>query len=77
MVGISKTEVGDSLGLLLGAIGARRFRQPMAPSLPPSKICAGCLVRWPKPAIADNHRAMACGRARSIPMVWAGIQLEV
>jgi hypothetical protein len=35
MVGMSKTEVGDSLGLLLDALGARRFHQPMAPSLPP------------------------------------------
>jgi hypothetical protein len=42
MVGISKTEVGDSMDLLLGALG---FRQPMAASSPPWTSSASGLRR--------------------------------
>jgi hypothetical protein len=49
MVGISKTEVGDSLELLLGELGALGFCQPDGTFSPSWTTCASCLRRWPKP----------------------------
>jgi hypothetical protein len=39
MVGICKTEVGDSLDLLLGELAALGLCQPDGTSWPPSKTC--------------------------------------
>jgi hypothetical protein len=50
MVGISKTEVGDSLDLLLGELAAVGYCQPMGPSSPPWLTCASGFPRWPPPA---------------------------
>jgi hypothetical protein len=45
MVGISKTEVGDSLDLLLGPLGDLGSASPTAPSSPPSTTCVPCWWR--------------------------------
>jgi hypothetical protein len=50
VVGISKTEVGDSMDLLLGELAALGSASPTAASSPPSPTCANGLGRWPRPA---------------------------
>ena len=50
MIGISKTEVGDSLDLLRGELAALGLCQPTAPSSPASTTCVRCWWKWPKPA---------------------------
>jgi hypothetical protein len=51
MIGISKTEVGDSLDLLLGELGALGLCQPDGTFVTTLwTTCARCLRRWPKPA---------------------------
>jgi hypothetical protein len=50
MVGISKTEVGDSMDLLLGALAAVGTASPTGPSSPPWPTLASGLGRWPAPA---------------------------
>jgi hypothetical protein len=47
MVRISKTEVGDSMDLLLGKLAALGSASPTAPSSPPSPSCASALGKWP------------------------------
>jgi hypothetical protein len=50
MVGVSKTEVGDSLDLLLPRLAALGTASPTAPSSPPWPTLASGLGRWPRPA---------------------------
>ena len=49
VVGISKTEVGDSLDLLLGPWQRWGSASPTAASSPPSTSLAAGLARWPAP----------------------------
>ena len=49
VVGISKTEVGDSLDLLLGPLAALGSASPTAASSPPSTSSAAGFPRWPAP----------------------------
>jgi hypothetical protein len=50
VVGISKTEVGDSLDLLLGRWVTSASASPTAPSSPPWTTCVRCWWRWQVPA---------------------------
>jgi hypothetical protein len=50
MVGIAKTQVGDSLDLLLARLATLATASPTAPSSPASTSCAAGFPRWPPPA---------------------------
>jgi hypothetical protein len=50
MVGISKTEAGDSMNLLLGPLGDSASASPTGASSPAWMACASGLRRWPAAA---------------------------
>jgi hypothetical protein len=69
MVGISKTEVGDSMDRLLAGLAAFGYGQPDGRSSPPSRTCASRLGKMARAGEAVSVAGLATRGQR--PRGWA------